>query len=88
MSDEAAKQAPAAWDVPAIERADDEILPTAGRLEALQQEAYDEAFEKGQAEGLAAGEGINALLQSVKVCEVECGGTAPEDIDTPEDFTS
>ena len=73
MSEEAAKQTPAAWDVPAIERPDEDPLPTAGRLEAVQQEAYDEAFEKGHAEGLAAGEAavqeraarFDALLQAL-----------------------
>ena len=56
MSEDAAKKAPTAWDVPAIERSEEVQLPTAGRLEEVQQEAYDEAFEKGHAEGLAAGE--------------------------------
>ena len=56
MSEEAAKQSPTAWDVPAIERSSEEPLVTAGNLEALQQQAYDEAFEKGRAEGVAAGE--------------------------------
>ena len=56
MSEEAASESPTAWDVPAIELGKEEPLVTAGDLEALQQEAYDEAFEKGRAEGLAAGE--------------------------------
>ena len=54
MSEEAVK--PQAWDVPAIAGAQEEELPTAGRLEALQKEAYDEAWQKGHAEGLAAGQ--------------------------------
>ncbi len=54
MSEEAAKPTP--WAVPAIETAEDDGLPTAGRLEALQKEAYDEAWQKGHAEGVAAGE--------------------------------
>ena len=56
MSEEAANETPTAWDVPAIELSNEEPLVTAGDLEALQQEAYNEAFEKGRAEGLAAGE--------------------------------
>ena len=56
MSEEAANETPTAWDVPAIELSNEEPLITAGDLESLQQEAYDEAFEKGRAEGLAAGE--------------------------------
>ncbi len=54
MSEEAVKPTP--WAVPAIETAEDDGLPTAGRLEALQKEAYDEAWQKGHAEGVAAGE--------------------------------
>ncbi len=54
MSEEAVK--PQAWDVPAIETSQEDELPTAGRLEALQKEAYDEAYQKGHAEGVAAGE--------------------------------
>ena len=56
MSEEAVNETPTAWDVPSIELGKEEPLVTAGDLEALQQEAYDEAFEKGRAEGLAAGE--------------------------------
>ncbi|MDH3533254.1 MAG: flagellar assembly protein FliH [Gammaproteobacteria bacterium] len=55
MSDKAEADAPSRWDVPAIESSGDAYL-TAGRLEALQKEAYDEAWQKGLAEGLAAGE--------------------------------
>lgn len=54
MSEEAEADAPSRWDVPAIEGAADTYL-TAGRLEALQKEAYEEAWQKGHAEGLAAG---------------------------------
>ena len=54
MSEEVVK--PQAWDVPAIEAPQDDELPTAGRLEALQKEAYDEAYQKGHADGVAAGE--------------------------------
>ena len=54
MSEEAAK--PTAWAVPTIESAGDDDLPTAGRLEALQKEAFEEAWQKGHAEGIGAGE--------------------------------
>lgn len=54
MSDDAAKQDAAAWDVPAINGGDGKGYLTAARLEALQQEAYDEAFQKGLEDGKAA----------------------------------
>ena len=73
MSEEATRKAPTTWDVPAIEVAEDNGLLTAGRLEALQKEAYDEAWEKGHAEGIAAGkeaaleraERFDALLKAL-----------------------
>jgi len=54
MSEEAVKPTP--WNVPAIDGPDGNGLVTAGRLEALQKEAYDEAWRKGHADGIAAGE--------------------------------
>lgn len=54
MSEEA--QAPVRWNVPAIDGSDGDGFPTAARLEALQKDAYDEAFQKGHADGVAAGE--------------------------------
>lgn len=56
MSEESAADAPLRWDVPAIDGSEGNGYLTAGRLEALQKQAYDEAWEKGHAEGLAAGE--------------------------------
>lgn len=56
MSEGAAKDAPARWNVPAIDGSEGNGYLTAGRLEALQKEAYDEAWQKGHATGLAAGE--------------------------------
>ncbi len=47
---------PARWDVPAIDGGGGKGYLTAGRLEALQKEAYEEAWQKGHADGLAAGE--------------------------------
>ncbi len=49
--------APAAtrWEVPAIDGSGGQGLLTASRLQELQQQAYDEAFRQGHAEGLAAG---------------------------------
>ncbi len=43
------------WDVPAIDGSADSGYLTAGRLEALQKEAHEEAFRRGYDEGLAAG---------------------------------
>jgi len=48
--------APARWQVPAIDGSDGRGVMTAGRLEAIQKDAYDEAWQKGHAEGMAAGE--------------------------------
>ena len=48
--------APAPWNVPAIDGSDGDGYLTAGRLEALQKDAYDEAWQKGHADGVAAGE--------------------------------
>lgn len=56
MSDEAARKDPARWDVPTIDGSEGKGYLTAGRLEALQQQAWDEAYEKGHAEGLKSGE--------------------------------
>ena len=56
MSDDATAKKPAAWDVPTIEGPGSATLPTAGGLEQLQKQAYDEAWQKGHAEGLTAGE--------------------------------
>lgn len=43
------------WEVPALDGSAGGGLLTASRLEALQQEAYDEAFRQGREEGLEAG---------------------------------
>lgn len=56
MSDEAAAKTAQRWDVPAIDGSDGKGYLTAGRLQELQKDAYDEAWQKGHAEGLAAGE--------------------------------
>ncbi len=74
MSDDAAKEGAAAWSVPAINGGDGKGYLTAARLEALQQEAYDEAFKKGLEEGKAAAaedikqrcEQLDALMQSLE----------------------
>jgi flagellar assembly protein FliH len=56
MSEEATAKSAKRWDVPAIDGSDGKGYLTAGRLQALQQDAYDEAWKKGHAEGLIAGE--------------------------------
>lgn len=43
------------WRTPAIDGSAGAGYLTAGRLEALQKEAWDEAFARGRTEGLAAG---------------------------------
>ncbi len=54
MSDKAEAAVP--WNVPAIDAPQGTGLPTAAGLEAVQKEAYDEAWAKGHADGVAAGE--------------------------------
>ena len=54
MSEKAAK-APTPWAVPNIDGSDGKGYLTAGRLEDLQRQAWDEAYKKGYDEGLAAG---------------------------------
>lgn len=56
MSKEVAPETPIRWDVPAIDGSDGQGYLTAGRLQALQKDAYDEAWQKGHADGLVAGE--------------------------------
>lgn len=55
MSEEAVANEPQRWDVPAIDGSDGKGYLTAGRLQDLQKEAYDEAWKKGHAEGVTAG---------------------------------
>lgn len=57
---EPAKSEATRWDVPAIDGSDGRGYLTAGRLQALQKDAYDEAFKRGRVEGIAAG---NAEIQ-------------------------
>ncbi len=49
------KSGAARWRVPAIDGSDGQGYLTAGKLEELQKAAYEEAFAKGHADGLAAG---------------------------------
>jgi flagellar assembly protein FliH len=55
MSDESTATEAATWDVPSISGSDVAGHITAGRLQELQKEAYDEAWQSGHAEGVAAG---------------------------------
>ena len=52
---EATRKPAERWEVPALDGSSGGGLLTASRLEALQQEAYDEAFRQGREEGLEAG---------------------------------
>lgn len=56
MSDSADTAPATKWDAPALDGADDSGLLTASRLEELQKQAYDEAYEVGLREGREAGE--------------------------------
>ena len=56
MSDDSSTAKVARWDVPAIDGSDGKGYMTAGRLEKLQNDAYEEAWQKGHADGLAAGQ--------------------------------
>lgn len=55
MSDKPATT-PTRWDVPAIDGGGGKGYMTAGRLEEIQKEAYNEAWQKGQTDGMQAGE--------------------------------
>lgn len=56
MSDKPASEEVVRWDVPAIDGGGGKGYMTAGRLEAIQKEAYEEAWRVGHADGLRAGE--------------------------------
>ncbi len=56
MSEEAVAKQAQTWSVPAIDGSDGKGYLTAGRLQELQKDAYDEAWKNGHAEGLAAGQ--------------------------------
>lgn len=49
------------WDLPAIDGSTSDGFLTAGRLQALQKEAYDEAWAKGHADGLREGKSDAAI---------------------------
>lgn len=66
------------WQVPAIDGSDGAGYLTAGRLEALQKEAYEEAFQRGKAEGLAAGEQL-ARDRVQRLDELLCALARPFD---------
>lgn len=76
MSDPAASAE--RWQVPAIDGSDGAGYMTAGRLEALQKEAYDEAFQRGRADGLAAGEAA-AKERVQRLDELLCALARPFD---------
>lgn len=61
MSEDSAVKKHATWEVPAIDGSDGNGLLTAGRLQALQKDAYEEAWQSGHADGVAAGQ--EAVLQ-------------------------
>lgn len=63
MSEDAAARTARPWDVPAIEKPDADGPLTAGKLEAIQKEAYEEAWRQGKTDGLA--EGREAARQRV-----------------------
>lgn len=56
MSDDSSAAQVARWNVPAIDGSDGKGYLTAGRLEELQKDAYEEAWKKGHADGLVAGQ--------------------------------
>ncbi|MDH3747776.1 MAG: FliH/SctL family protein [Gammaproteobacteria bacterium] len=56
MSDKPAADEPVRWDVPAIDGGSGKGYMTAGRLESIQKDAYEEAWKRGHADGLQAGE--------------------------------
>lgn len=63
MSEEATSRDAKRWDVPAIDGSDGQGYLTAGRLQELQKDAYEEAWQKGRADGLEAAQ--QAITQRV-----------------------
>lgn len=61
MSEDSAVKKPATWEVPAIDGSDGNGYLTAGRLQDLQKEAYEEAWQSGHKDGVEAGQ--QAVLQ-------------------------
>ncbi len=58
----------AASDKVTVEEGEEPGPPTAADLHALQQRAYDEAYARGRAEGLAAGqEAVNAAVERLSI---------------------
>lgn len=55
MSDSSGHAQAPRWEVPAIDGSGGQGLLTASRLEELQKQAYDEAYQQGMQDGLAAG---------------------------------
>ena len=60
MSDSKAAEGPKSesirrWEVPAIDGTSDHGYLTAGRMQELQQQAWDEAYAAGREEGITAG---------------------------------
>jgi len=55
LSNEAQSAAPQKWDAPSIDGAAEQGFLTASRLQDLQKQAYDEAWQAGHAEGMKAG---------------------------------
>ena len=55
MSDDSSTAKVSRWNVPAIDGSAGKGYLTAGRLEELQKDAYEEAWQKGHADGMAAG---------------------------------
>lgn len=60
MSDEATAREAKRWDVPALDGSDGQGYLTAGRLQELQKDAYEEAWQKGRADGLEAANDVIA----------------------------
>ncbi|MEM6511627.1 MAG: flagellar assembly protein FliH [Pseudomonadota bacterium] len=77
MSEDTAKR----WDVPAIDGGDGRGYMTAARLEALQDEAYQEGFRQGVDDGKA--EGLKDIQQRCQQFDrlIESLSTPFEDLD-------
>ena len=78
MSDAAATNEPTRWDVPAIDGSEGKGYLTADRLQRLQKDAYDEAWEKGHADGIAAG-GREIAARAKRYDELLCALSRPFD---------
>jgi len=78
MSDEAPALEVTTWDVPSIDGSGSKGYLTAGDLQRLQKDAYDEAWERGRSDGVKAGE-REIAARATRFDELLCALSKPFD---------